>query len=113
MKKSILLATALLAFSAIAHAEPLRLVCTNTTGVTALNIRSEFCRISLKQDGTVATLFCGVNRRWDSENQIFVSRQNNGLTSLSQVENIQTSNLAMPVLESSIDTNDVVCRLAK
>ena len=113
MKNAIVLIALLVVAPLVSQARPLKLVCKSTQGQVkaSLNIKTEFCRISQKQDGSIASMFCGVASRWDDENQIFVSRQINGLSSLTQLNIQQTYNMMMPTMETDIETRDVNCRL--
>lgn len=113
MKNAIVLIALLVVAPLVSQARPLKLECKSPAGVVkaTLKIKSEFCRITQKENGVVERLYCGVAGRYDGDNQIFVTGQKNGLSSLSQVENIITNNMAMPVMENMQNTDNVICRL--
>ncbi len=113
MKNAIMLLALLVVAPLVSQARPLKLICKSARGEVkaSLNIKTEFCRISQKGDGSVSSMFCGVASRWDTANQIFVAGQRNGLTSLSLVTNTDTFNIMMPTMTQQNDTDDVICRL--
>jgi hypothetical protein len=113
MKNLILIAVML--SSQLALAAESTLVCRGTGGrvKAAVKVNVSYCRIHLRSNGIIDRLWCTANGRYNtSETQIFVSRQDNELTALSHVINVQTGRADFPVetIEISSERN-VLCRL--